>query len=258
MTTPEATRSRRPLLIVAATLGWIAVGWGPVPRQASGHGDPLQIGYAVGSNRLMVAPTVYDNFNSDENFSFIPGFGLRTIYPGFARTDNLPAQAAVSLQLRSPLLYWNNAAGAANPLPVPAATITVMKDATTAALVGATSVTGSNPLPLGTFSGVPGEHLHFAAYKLINPDDVGLYGIWAVAEATGPNFSGAAAAASDPFLIVLNYGITSSDDYALGVSRLAALPVPEPAATVLAGLAVVAAIWHCRASSPRRGRGAAA
>jgi hypothetical protein len=207
----------------------------------------MQIGYAAATNTLTVAPTAYDYFDTDENFVTIPGFGLRTTYPGFTRTDGLPADATVSLRFLAPLMYWNMATGTASPLPESIATVSVIKDLSTMSLIDAAGITGTNPLPMTTFVGEPGEHYHFSAYKLTEPDAAfGLYGLWAEALATGPNFVGGTANASDPFLIVLNYGITDENQYHIGAARLAAVPVPEPSTLVLAGMAIAGGVWRLR------------
>ena len=143
--------------------------------------------------------------------------------------------------------------GTANPLPESVATVSVIKDLSTMSLINAAGITGTNPLPMTTFVGEPGEHYHFPAYRLTDPDsDSGLYGLWAEALATGPNFAGDAANPSAPFLIVLNYGITDEDQYHIGAARLAAVPVPEPSTLALCGAAFAAAGWRWRHSLVRR------
>jgi hypothetical protein len=144
-------------------------------------------------------------------------------------------------------MYWNMATGTASPLPESIATVSVIKDLSTMSLIDAAGITGTNPLPMTTFVGEPGEHYHFSAYKLTEPDAAfGLYGLWAEALATGPNFVGGTANASDPFLIVLNYGITDENQYHIGAARLAAVPVPEPSTLVLAGMAIAGGVWRLR------------
>jgi hypothetical protein len=251
MTTPAPSRRRPRPLIAATVLGLFAVTAGHGP--AYGHGEPLQIGYVAATNTLTVAPTAYDYFDPDENFTSVPGFGLRTVYPGFTRTDGLPADATVSLRFLAPLTYWNEATGTVNPLPESVATVSVIKDAFTMSLIDAAGITGTNPLPMTTFVGDPGEHYHFPAYRLTNPDFVsGLYGLWAEALATGPNFAGGTANPSDPLLIVLNYGITDEDQYHIGAARLAAVPVPEPSTLALCAAACAVAGWRWRHSLVRR------
>jgi hypothetical protein len=220
---------------------------------ASGHGEPMQIGYVALTNTLTVAPTAYDYFNTDENFTFVPGFGLRTTYPGFTRTDGLPADATISLRFLAPLTYWNVVTGTANPLPESVATVSVIQDLSTMSLIDAAGITGTNPLPMTTFVGDPGEHYHFPAYRLTNPDSAfGLYGLWAEALATGPNFAGGTANTSDPFLIVLNHGIEDEGQYQIGAARLAAVPVPEPSTLALCGAACAVAGWRWRHRLVRR------
>ena len=243
---PRRLRSWITLLVVVAC-------GGAGNMQAYGHGEPMQIGYEVATNTLAVTPTAYDYFDTAENFTFFPGVGLRTTYPGFTRTDDLPADATVNLRFLSPLAYWNVVTGTANPLPESVATVSVIKDLSTMSLIDAAGITGTNPLPMTTFVGEPGEHYHFPAYRLTDPDAAfGLYGLWAEALATGPNFAGGAANPSAPFLIVLNYGITDEDQYHIGAARLAAVPVPEPSTLALCGAAFAAAGWRWRHSLVRR------
>ena len=203
---------------------------------ASGHGEPFVIDYAAATNRLTVAPGVYDFFNVDENLA-TPGFGLpiSTKYPGFSRADTLPANTAVTLRFTSPLTYWNPTTGPLDPLPVASGTIDVVNRAAAIATVAATGIDGTNPLFLDTFVGYPGEHHHLTAYELATPDAPGLYGLWAEATATGPSYPGNATAPSGPFLIVLNWGIEDEQQYQDGVTRLAALPDPVITITVSSG-----------------------
>jgi hypothetical protein len=56
---------------------------------------------------------------------------------------------------------------------------------------------------------------------------------------------------SDPFLIVLNYGITDLEDYNEGVARLAATAVPEPSTLALVGAAFAVAAWRWRRGDAR-------
>jgi hypothetical protein len=236
------------VVALVATMAWR-------PEVAFGHGDPIQIGYSgTATNTLVIAPTIYDNFNTDENFTTFPDpIGLATIYPGFTRMDNLPANSTTTLSVLSPLHYWNQATGTSSPLPTPLATLTVMRGATASLSVSATGVGGLNPLPMTTFVGSPGEHYHYTAYRLTDPDlSAGLYGFWATISASGTGFTAGVANGSDPFLMVFNYGIDNLTDYETGVGRLALAPVPEPASLVLAGsAAAIAALalkrrsrWH--------------
>ena len=113
---------------------------------------------------------------------------------------------------------------------------------------------------LSTFVGqTTGDHKHFTGYflatrldPLIAADSFGLYGLWAAASATGSGFAGGASLESDPFLIILNYGITSSADYDEGVARLAATAVPEPSTLALLAAAGGAAMWRWRRRHGRR------
>ena len=205
-------------------------------HRASGHGEPFVIDYAAATNRLTVAPGVYDFFNVDENLA-TPGFGLpiSTTYPGFSRADTLPANTAVTLRFTSPLTYWNPTTGPLDPLPVASGTIDVVNRAAAIATVAATGIGGTNPLFLDTFVGFPGEHHHLTAYELATPDAPGLYGLWAEATATGPSYPGGATTASSPFLIVLNWGIEDEQQYQDGVTRLSALPDPVITITVGSG-----------------------
>ena len=207
-----------------------------IAHRARGHGEPFVIDYAAATNRLTVAPGVYDFFNVDENLA-TPGFGLpiSTTYPGFSRADTLPANTAVTLRFTSPLTYWNPTTGPLDPLPVASGTIDVVNRAAAIATVAATGIGGTNPLFLDTFVGFPGEHHHLTAYELATPDAPGLYGLWAEATATGPSYPGGATTASSPFLIVLNWGIEDEQQYQDGVTRLSALPDPVITITVGSG-----------------------
>jgi len=201
-----------------------------------GHGEPFIVDYAAASNRLTIAPGVYDFFNVDENLA-TPGFGfpVSTIYPGFSRADTLPANTTVSLRFTSPLAYWAATTGPLDPLPVASGTIEIVNRAAATATISARGVGGTNPLVLDTFVGAPGEHHHVTAYELAHPDAAGLYGIWAEAFGTGPHYPGGGTAASDPFLIVLNWGVDDEQRYQDGVTRLATLPDPVITITVPSG-----------------------
>jgi autotransporter-associated beta strand protein len=212
---------------------------------ASGHGEPFIIDYAAISNRLTIAPGVYDFFNVDENLA-TPGFGfpISTIYPGFSRADALPANTTVSLRFTSPLTYWAATTGPLDPLPAASGTIEVVNRTAATATISALGVGGTNPLVLDTFVGSPGEHHHVTAYELVHPDAAGLYGIWAEAVGTGPNYPGGTTSASDPFLIVLNWGIEDEQQYQDGVTRLARLPDPVITITVPSGTQTQAQAGH--------------
>jgi len=219
-----------------ATVG-LAVCLASVPvDHAAGHGEPFIVGYAAASNRLTIAPGVYDSFNVDENLA-TPGFGfpISTIYPGFSRADALPASTTVSLRFTSPLTYWATTTGPLDPLPVASGTIEVVNRAAATATISALGVGGTNPLLLDTFVGYPGEHHHVTAYELAHPDAAGLYGIWAEAFGTGPAYPGGSTAASEPFLIVLNWGIEDEQQYQDGIARLTTPPDPVITITVASG-----------------------
>lgn len=242
-----------------------------VSGTAHGHGTPLALHYDSGTNRLSVRPystspltggffnaaglTIYSNLDEEEAF-FDFGDGLYwTDFPGFQRASSLPANSSVSVRFLGPLSYWNPATQLADPLPVSNAAIEIVDFAQASGVVDRFGMSGTNPLALATFSGQTlGDHKHFTGYllspqvdPLIAADSFGLYGLWAAASATGSGFAGGASQESDPFLIVLNYGITDGGTYTTGVNRLAVTPVPEPSTLPLAGIAIVAAGWRlCR------------
>ena len=230
--TPAARASGRTRVVAGVAICLAAI----AADRARGHGEPFIIDYAAISNRLTVAPGVYDYFNVDENLA-TPGFGfpISTIYPGFSRADTLPASTTVSLRFTSPLTYWAATTGPLDPLPVASGTIDVVNRAAATATISALGVGGVNQLVLDTFVGHPGEHHHLTAYELTHPDAAGLYGIWAEAFGTGPTYPGGSTVASDPFLIVLNWGIEDEQQYQDGVTRLAALPDPVITITVPSG-----------------------
>jgi hypothetical protein len=229
---PHHVSARRRWVLVAACL--TACLAPALARRAVAHGDPFVIDYAAWENRLTVSPTVYAVFNVDENLA-TPGFGfpISTIYPGFSRADTLPASSAVSLRFTSALRYWNPAAGPLDPLPVPSGTISVVNRSAAITSIAATGISGVNPLFVDTFVGAPGEHHHFTAYELTNPDAPGLYGLWAEATATGPGYPVGGPIASDPFLLILNWGIEDEQQYQDGVMRLAAYTFAAPGDTNL-------------------------
>jgi len=230
---PARRRRRGPACRAACVAAGLSL---VLAHRADGHGEPFVIDYAPATNRLTVAPGVYDYFNVDENLA-TPGFGfpISTIYPGFSRADALPATTSVSLRFTSTLTYWNPTTGPLDPLPVASGTIEVVNRAAASATISAMNLGGTNPLFLDTFVGAPGEHHHFTAYELTHPDAAGLYGLWAEATATGPAYPGGATLPSSPFLIVLNWGIEDEQQYQDGVTRLAALPDPVITITVASG-----------------------
>jgi autotransporter-associated beta strand protein len=227
---PQTRRRSIGLGCLAACLGII------LAHSARGHGDPFVLGYSAATNQLTVNPLIYDVFNPDENLA-TPGFGfpIATIYPGFSRSDALPANTAVSLRFTAPLAYWNPSTDPLAPLPTASGTISVVNTAAATATIASGGIGGTNPLFVSTFTGYPGEHHHFTAYELTNPDAPGLYGLWAEASATGPGYPSGTTAPSAPFLIVLNWGIDDEQQYQDGVTRLAALPDPVITITVGSG-----------------------
>jgi len=241
---------------------------------AHGHGLPLELHYDAGTNRLSVLPnstppgggfvsadgrTIYSNLDAEEAFL---GFGeglYWTDFPGFERASSLPASSPVSVRFLGPLSYWNPATQLADPLPVSNAAIEIVDFAEASGVVDRFGTSGTNPLALATFIGqTSGDHKHFTGYllspqvdPLIAADSFGLYGLWAAASATGSGFAGGTSLESDPFLIVLNYGITSSANYDEGVARLATTAVPEPSTLALVGAAFAVAGWRWRRGDAR-------
>jgi autotransporter-associated beta strand protein len=218
-------------------------------NRACGHGEPFVLDYAPATNQLTVNPAIYGVFNVDENLA-TPGFGfpISTIYPGFSRADTLPANTAVSLRFTSALTYWNPTTGPLDPPPIATGTIEVVNRNAATATISAAGVGGTNPLFLDTFVGFPGEHHHFTAYELTDPDPAGLYGLWAEATATGPGYPGNATLPSVPFLIVLNWGLEDELQYRQGVTRLAALPDQAITITVASGTQTQTQAGHPRLS----------
>jgi hypothetical protein len=244
-----------PRLPVRLMLGSLVALASCLPHAAFGHGDPIQIGYSgTATNTLTIAPTIYNVFNPDENFTTYPDpIGLATIYPGFTRMASLPANSTTTLSVLSPLYYWNQATGTSNPLPTPLATLTILQGTNALVSVAASGPSVTSPVPMTTFVGTPGEHYHYTAFQLTNPDAFsGLYGFWATISATGPGFTGGVANGSDPFLMVFNYGLGDGEElaYETGVGRLALAPVPEPGT-----LAIVACALAAAAGVGRRARG---
>ena len=221
-----------------------------------GHGIPFDVGFDSATGKITVAwqgtsPGVYRNFALGEMLIEDPEFGLITNgeEPGWSRTATLPYGVGLKLRFVAPLQYWNPSTGANDPLPIPGGTIEAWGGGTS--YVSAVSqsaplgIAGDNPIFLAYFT----SH-HHVAWFLDNPDAPGLYGLWATLESANP--TSFAAQASDPFLVVLNYGVTDSTAYDEGVDRLAAtVPVPEPGAGVMAITAVVGlAVWRRKSRRP--------
>jgi hypothetical protein len=250
---------------------WLAV----AATAAHGHGLPLRLAFDAGTNRLSVLPnstsppsggffnadglTIYSHLSEEEAFIDFGDGQYWTDFPGFERASSLPAGSTVSIRFLGPLRYWNLATQPADPLPTSNAKIEIVDFAEASGFVDQFGTSGTNPLALATFIGqTPGDHKHFTGFllspqvdPLIAADLFGLYGLWASAAATGSGFAGGTSVESDPFLIVLNYGITDPTAYNTGVDRLALTAVPEPSTLALAGLAVAAAAaWRW----PRRNR----
>jgi len=252
---------------------------------AHGHGLPLRLHYDAGTNRLSVLPhltsplsggyfnadglTIYSNLSEEESLSDVGNGQYWTDFPGFERALSLPANSTVSVRFLGPLRYWNPDTQPADELPTSNAMIEIVDFAEASGFVDQLGASGTNPLALATFLGqTPGDHKHFTGYllspqadPLIAADSFGLYGLWASAAATGSGFAGGASLESDPFLIVLNYGITDTAAYNTGVDRLALTAVPEPSTLALVGAAFAVAGWRSRrgdarvAVSRRRARG---
>jgi hypothetical protein len=207
-----------------------------VARPAAGHGTPLSVGFNNQTGKLTVSPSVYRNFSTEELFVLLrPGLASNDGTPGWDRGPSLPSGTELSLRLLEPLAYWNPQTGPQDPLPVPQGRVSILGAGGTTA-VAATSgqnpsgISGTNPLFIDAFT----SH-HHVVWDILDPDAAGLYGVWARLESTTP--SAFAAAPSDPFLVVLNWGITDSQTYNAGVDRLVA-PVPEPGSLAL-GVAAI-------------------
>ncbi len=242
---------------------------------AYGHGLPLRLAFDAGTNRLAVLPnstsplsggffnadglTIYSHLSEEEAFIDFGNGQYWTDFPGFERASSLPANSTVSVRFLGPLRYWNPATQPADPLPTSNARIEIIDFAEASGFVDQFGTSGTNPLALATFIGqTPGDHKHFTGFllspqadPLIAADSFGLYGLWASVAATGSGFAGGMSLESDPFLIVLNYGITSSANYDEGVARLATTAVPEPSTLALVGAAFAVAGWRWRRGDAR-------
>lgn len=211
----------RSLLIMAATLACAVL----TPRHGFGHGTPFSVGFDARTGKITVTPDVYLNFSSDElfvvdEFGFITNDGT----PGWDKGATLPSGARLNLRFQGPLRYWNPATTAGDPLPVPGASLSILApggsaQVTAGSVAVPSGVTGTNPVFLAPFT----SH-HHVVWEILNPDGHGLYGLWARLESERPcTFP---AAPSDPFLVVLNYGVTSEVDYIAGSARLVATAAP--------------------------------
>lgn len=233
------------------------------PSVALAHGSPFSVGYDGTSGRITVTfggGNIYRNFSIDEMLVSDGTFVTNAGEPGFQKAGSLPAGAPLRIRFLRELLYWNPQAGTQNPLPTPGATMIVDGlDAATlssgamasVSAIGPGNPTGilddatyDNPLGVASFTG----H-HHVYWTLENPDTSGLYGLWASLESTNPAVFDALP--SDPFLVVLNYGVTDAAAYDIGVDRLAATAVPEPSTLALVAVAIAAGAWR---SWKHRGR----
>lgn len=206
---------------------------------ASGHGTlKFQVGVADGA--FTVSPGVYRNFSIEEMLVSYGPVITNEGEPGFDPAGSLPLPASVQVRFVQPLVYWNLDVAADAPLPMPAGTVRVNFDTQ----VTGTGIGGPDIAYLDRF--ISTESHHHLTWILDNPDQAGLYGLWARIESQ--NRSVLDVAPSDPFLIVLNYGIDNPAAYDTGVDRLALTAVPEPSTLALAGVAVAAVGWRwCRA-----------
>ncbi len=219
-------RALSTLLAVAACLVTACLA-----RPAAGHGTPFSVGFNNQTGKISVSPSVYRNFSVEELFVTIaPGVASNDGTPGWNRGATLPSGTELSVRFMEPLAYWNPQTGPQDPLPVPQGRVSILGGGGTAE-VAATSgqnpsgISGTNPLFIDAFT----SH-HHVVWDILDPDAPGLYGLWARLEST--NQAAFAATPSDPFLVVLNWGITDSQTYNAGVDRLVA-PVPEPATLAL-------------------------
>ena len=200
-------------------------------RPAAGHGTPFSVGFNNQTGKITVSPSVYRNFNPEELFVLIQaGMASNDGTPGWDRGASLPSGTELSLRFIQPLAYWNPQTGPQDPLPVPQGRVSILGAGGTAEVAAASGqnpsgLSGTNPLFIDAFT----SH-HHVVWDILDPDAAGLYGLWARLEST--NQAAFAASPSDPFLVVLNWGIGDSQTYNAGVDRLVA-PVPEPATLVI-------------------------
>ena len=200
-------------------------------RPAAGHGTPFSVGFNNVTGKISVSPSVYRNFSVEELFVTIaPGVASNDGTPGWNRGATLPSGTELSVRFMEPLAYWNPQTGPQDPLPVPQGRVSILGAGGTAEVAAASGqnpsgLSGTNPLFIDAFT----SH-HHVVWDILDPDAAGLYGLWARLEST--NQAAFAATPSDPFLVVLNWGITDSQTYNTGVDRLA-VPVPEPATLVI-------------------------
>jgi len=241
---PGASRDpvRTALCLVITVMAGLA-------RHASGHGAPFVVGHDAPTGKITVSPGIYRNLALEELFVLDPDVGIVSNdgTPGWTRSAALPAGTALDIRFLSPLLYWNPQTAASEPLPVPNASLVVDSAGGTTFISAAgpgspAGIGGTNPSFLASFT----SH-HHVAWEILTPDASGLYGLWASLESTNP--AAFAAQPSDPFLVVLNWGITDSTKYDTGVDRLAATAVPEPSALALVGIACAVVGWRWRRRS---------
>lgn len=230
-------RHARPLSSALAVAACLVVAVSA--RPAAGHGTPFSVGFDNQAGKLTVSPSVYRNFNPEELFVLLrAGMASNDGTPGWDRGASLPSGTDLSVRFTQPLAYWNPQTGPQDPLPTPQGRISVLGAGGTAVVAAASGqnpsgLSGTNPLFIDAFS----SH-HHVVWDILDPDAPGLYGLWARLESTNP--AAFSAAPSDPFLVVLNWGITDAQTYNTGVDRLAA--VPEPGTLVL-GVAAAGIGW---------------
>jgi len=217
-------------------------------RPAAGHGTPFVVEFLAG--KITVSPTIYRNFDLEEVFVRDEFGVLNDGTPGWDRGSTLPSGVALSMRFLEPLVYWNANTLPEDSLPVPQGKVAIFGGDGTTEVAAASGqnpggVSGTNPLFIDNFT----SH-HHVAWEILDPDAPGLYGLWARLESTNP--AAFAAAPSDPFLVVLNWGITDSELYNTGVDRLATTAVPEPSTLAVLAAAAGAAGWRWRRRHGRR------